>query len=234
MTTKRTQYRQSDSGLLGRVKRAKGGTTDLKRPIGYRSEDAFVGGDGIVDSFQNGWSPYLTNARIVVIYWGAAWGDPSTKPSADDLTAALTALIESRWGTQLNQDHGIGPMRLESIVKFTTSNPPVSFAESDVQRFVDARICDSTVPNADSLINRVYCVVMPFGHSFKDVGAQSTFHHSINLLLDTGTPVYYAWITNDGTLIGGNSVPKVFSHAVAEAVTDLSLFSGISLTGWWL
>jgi len=64
---------------------------------------------------------------------------------------------------------------------------------------------------------------MPTGHSSGDtpyVGQHQFFDFN-------GARAYWAWITNDGTLTGGNSIPKVISHELSEAFSDPDLGSGI-------
>src|SRR5260370_21323081 len=194
-----------------------------------------VAGDGVVYLLLDRPCSYLTNARIVLIYWGSAWGNALTTPSAGTFTSALSGIINGPWGTQLNQYHDIGPMSIESIAQFTNSDPPTTFTERDVQNFLEARILDGTVPKPNVKINRLYCVLMPTGRSSKDnpkdVGYHTTYTHRAGIFDIRGTPVYYAAITNDGSLTSINSIPKVFSHEVAEAVTDPHPFTGISLIG---
>lgn len=43
-----------------------------------------------------------------------------------------------------------------------------------------------------------------------------------------GSRAYWAWITNDGTLTGGNSIPKVLSHEICEACSDPDLGRALS------
>src|SRR5262249_50700257 len=72
-------------------------------------------------------------------------------------------------------------------------------------------------------IDRIYCVLMPTGHSSGDtpfVGQHQFSDHN-------GTRIYWCWVTNDGTLTGGNSIPKVLSHEIAETLSDPDVGTGI-------
>src|ERR1700739_2345272 len=66
-----------------------------------------------VTSEQDGGGPVLTAARVSLVYWGSAWANGTTNPSAAQFTAALTDLVTGPWGTQLNQYHGIGPSTID-------------------------------------------------------------------------------------------------------------------------
>ena len=65
---------------------------------------ALAGGPagGPVTSEQDGGGPVLTAARVSLVFWGSAWANPATSPSAAQFTAALTDLVTGPWGTQLN------------------------------------------------------------------------------------------------------------------------------------
>jgi len=48
----------------------------------------------------------------------------------------------------------------------------------------------------------------------------------LNYVRDNSVPVYLAWVLNDGTLTSANSVPKMFSHELAETLTDADISTG--------
>ncbi len=185
-----------------------------------------AGGDGQVTALHDGGGPVLQHTRIILIYWGNAWAAPATSPSHNDFTNTLSGIISGSWGTQLAQYRGIGPLSLEQVDLNTSSDPPTSFTDPEIWSMIDARITNGNVPAPSSSVDRIYCVLMPTGHSSGDtsfVGQHQANSHN-------GIPVYWAWVTNDGTLTGGNSIPKVFTHEVAEACSDPNLSTGITLT----
>jgi hypothetical protein len=182
-----------------------------------------AGGDGNVTSEQDGGGPVLNSARISLVFWGSAWSSAATSPTAQQFASALTDTVAGPWGTQLNQYHGIGPGAVDQVVVYTSSNPPAHFVESDIKSFVDARINDGTVIDANPAVQRVYAVLLPTGHSSSDT---SFVGRHQNYFRQNGDAVYYAWVTNDGTLTGGNSIPKVFSHELAETLSDPDVSTG--------
>lgn len=193
------------------------------RAAEFRDGAGGAGGDGNVTSEQDGGGPVLNQARISLVFWGSAWSSAATSPTAQQFASAITDIVAGPWGTQLNQYHGIGPSAVDQLVIYTSSDPPAHFVENDIKSFVDARINDGTVIAASQAVQRIYAVILPTGHS----SADTTFvgRHQ-NYFRQNGTAVYYAWITNDGTLTGGNSIPKVFSHELAEALSDPDVTTG--------
>jgi len=199
------------------------------RQIYQTREDAIAvggavpGGDGGVTAFHDNGGRILQHPRISLMFWGNAWTDPATVPSQADFTNAVSNLVYGPWGTQLSQYRGIGPLSLEDTVTVTSSDPPARFTDADVQSMIQAQITAGRVPAPDNALDRMYCVLMPTGHSSGDtpfVGQHQFFDFN-------GSRAYWAWITNDGTLTGGNSIPKVLSHEVCEACSDPDLGSGI-------
>jgi hypothetical protein len=216
-----TQPMQTKSnGGAGATKKPDGGVAVLDRP---EAAGGAGGGDGNVTSEQDGGGPALDSARISLVFWGKAWTNAATNPSSGQFATAITDIVTGPWGTQLNQYHGIGPSSVDQSVTYTLSDPPAQFKEGDIKTFVDDRINDGTITATNAAVQRIYAVLLPTGHSSSDtpyVGRHQDYARP------NGDFVYYAWITNDGTLTGGNSIPKVFSHELAETLSDPKVATG--------
>jgi acylphosphatase len=185
-----------------------------------------AGGDGNVTAEKDGGGKVLQQARIVLIYWGAAWADPATTPSANDFTNAIRNTVTGPWGAKLTQYRGASVGYVEGVDVNSGSDPASSFTDNQIWTMIDGRISSGNVPTPAKDIDRIYCVVMPTGHSSGDTSFVGQHQYRDR----NGIRVYWAWITNDGTLTGGNSVPKIFTHEVAEACSDPDLGTGITLT----
>jgi hypothetical protein len=212
---------------VGGVSAPHGGVPPLAATVEtLKAEGALVaGGDGNVTSIHDGGGRILANARIVLMFWGSTWANAGTTPSQADFTNALSGIIGGVWGTQLAQYRGVGPLVLEQVEQVAGSDPPTGFTDPDIRKMIDAEIDAGHVPAPSNSVDRVYCVLMPTGHSSTDtpfVGQHQFYDRSEGR-------VYWAWVTNDGTLTGGNSIPKVFSHEIAEACSDPDLGSGITV-----
>ena len=181
------------------------------------------GGDGGVTAFHDGGGRVLTSARIELIFWGDAWNNAVTVPSRTAVINALTGMVTGPWGTQLAQYRGIGPMSISGTHTITSSQPPTVFTDPVIKNMIEANINNGTLPAPSNSVDRIYAVLMPTGHSSGDtnfVGQHQFYDHN-------GQRVFWCWVTNDGTLTGGNSMPKVFSHEIAETVSNGDLSSGI-------
>jgi hypothetical protein len=138
---------------------------------------------------------------------------------------------------KLKQYGDIGKATLSGTDLNTLTDPPNSFADNDVIQMVKDRITGQKVPAPND--NLLYCVIIPQfvpstvppqPYSSKDHSKDVGWHHPFDM---NGTTVYYAWVMNDGSLTGGDSIPKVFSHELVESCTDpdTSSLSGIHVTG---
>lgn len=168
-------------------------------------------------------TPYLTNAHLTLIYWGAAWDRTSTRPSRDAITAALHDIISGPWGSQLSQYHHIGPSSIDQVVTDGATDPPSPLTDRDLKTFLEARINRHQVATPTRRVQRIYTVLLPAGIVASD---PSLTGQHLNYYRDDGAPVYLAWVLNDGTLTGANSIPKMFSHELAETLTDADVSTG--------
>jgi hypothetical protein len=193
------------------------------RPCPARAVSSdLAGGDGGVTAFHDYGGRILANCRIVLIFWGSAWANLATNPSQASFANALGDIVEGPWATQLAQYRGIGRISIDQTIIVSNSDPAVSFTNPQIQTLLNQLITAGTIPAPVNNVDRLYCVLMPTGHSSGDtnfVGQHQFFSYN-------GVRGYYAWISNDGTLTGGNSIPKVFSHEVAEACSDPDLGAG--------
>jgi hypothetical protein len=200
-----------------------GGVAPVSSAAQALTTPGLAGGDGGVTSVQDGGGPELTAAHVSLVFWGAAWSNPATAPTAAACESAMRSIVDGPWATQLNQYHGIGRPAIDQVVTFGSSEAPSGFVEADIRNFVDARINGADVIAPVDADQRIYVVLLPTGHSSTDtpfVGRHQDYTRA------DGTTVYYAWVTNDGTLTGGNSIPKVFSHELCEALTDPRVSTG--------
>jgi hypothetical protein len=176
----------------------------------------------------DGPSAYLTNAHISLIYWGAAWVQPTTKPSRRDCTAALRDIASGPWSSQLRQYHQASASSIDQVVTYTGTNPPARFTNRDMINFLDARINRNQVAAPAPHTPRIYTILLPPSAAAADPSLTG-FH--LYYIRDNSTPVYLAWVLNDGTLTSANSIPKLFSHELAETLTDADGTGAHVLTG---
>ena len=184
---------------------------------------AYLPANNLDGQTWNGPAPYLTNAPISLIYWGTAWDRPATRPSRADVTAALRDIVNGPWASQLRQYHHAGPSSIDQVVTDAGSDPPAHFTDGDITNFLEARVTRNQVSPPARRTQRIYAVLLPTGIVGSD---PSLTGRHLNYVRDNSTPVYLVWVLNDGTLTGANSIPKMFSHELAETLTDADISTG--------
>lgn len=168
-------------------------------------------------------TPYLTNAHISLVYWGKAWARTTTRPSQAQFTAALRDIVNGPWSSQLTQYHHVGVSSIDQVVTYAHSDAPAHFTDQDIRSFLEARINFAQVNPPAPHTCRVYAVLLPAGTVAAD--PSRTGEH-LNYVRENSAPVYLAWILNDATLTSANSIPKMFSHELAETLTDADVSTG--------
>jgi hypothetical protein len=109
-------------------------------------------------------------------------------------------------------------MSISGVVTITSSDPPTLFTDPAIKNMIETNINNGTLPAPSNSVDRIYTVLMPTGHSSGDtsfVGQHQFYDHS-------GQRVFWCWVTNDGSLTGGNSIPKVFSHEIGAKYPKIS------------
>ncbi len=203
------------------------------------AQHTFEAAAGSATTFTDKGGLVFTNIHLQLIFWGKQWGGDST-PSAQDIQDAVVSIIIGPYMSALSQYRNIGNATLSGTTLVTTSDPPNPFSSDDVADFIHGLIKAKTVPEPETNSQLLYCVFMPAGVHYNQpgiIGEHSFFiglDFNFPLDVDIG-PVYYAWVTNDGTL---DYVTTVFSHELAESCTDpagngIQGTSGVCPGGGW-
>jgi hypothetical protein len=170
-------------------------------------------GPGAV-TFQDKGGLVLQRVQVVLIFWGTAWTQ-NPIPSANAVINAIREILGGGYMAKLSQYRGIQKGTLVATDINGASSPNPQFTDNEVTGMIQARIANRNVPAPTA--NSLYVVLMPTTVSSKDhpqfIGLHGTF--SVG-----GTRTFFAWVMNDGTLNGNNSLPRVFSHELAEACSD--------------
>lgn len=162
------------------------------------------------------------NVHLHLIFWGKTWAVENTSPTAQDVSDAVVSIILGPYMSALSQYRNIGNALLAGTTLVTSSDPPNPFSDNDVAGFIHDLIQAKTVPEPETSQQLLYCVFMPVGvqHNQPDIIGEHSFffdfEYDFPFDVDIGN-VYYAWVTNDGTL---DSVTTIFSHELVESCTD--------------
>ena len=177
------------------------------------------GGDVSSATIVDGGGTVLTQVHVQLIFWGSAWTNPGTTPSAGAVTSAVQNVLTGPYMTKLSQYRGVGTGVLRGTTMVTGSNPPNPFTDQNVKDLVSNLIDGGTLPEPDDEgIQLLYCVIMPplVGFTNSNVIGEHTYDTDYDFPFDFDK-IWIAWVTNNGTLDG---VTTIFSHELAEAATD--------------
>jgi hypothetical protein len=177
-------------------------------------------GTGTSLSFHNG--AIATGAPVQLIFWGSAWNQPSTSPSAGNIIKAVQGLLSGPFMSGLRQ-YGVRRSPFRGAIVVTSPGPPTlpnkfSDVGGDVETLVNSLINDGKFPEPDEDGGRnIYCVFMPPNTAFNGpagvIGAHSSFNSGSVIDVDNA---WYAWIGN-GPLA---TMTRAFGHELVETCTD--------------
>jgi hypothetical protein len=182
------------------------------------------GDAGPATTVSNGGGPVIGNIQVNLIFWGSAWGDPSTSPGATDIENAVQTMLAGPYFAKLAQ-YGASSGAYAGTVMLTTSEPANPFSDASVGAMAWALIDNLTLPSPIALgpDNQLYCFLMPPGVT--PVNSQFTGEH--NFAPDPDPPpdgslfargnAYFAWIEYQSTL---DQFTQIISHELVEACSD--------------
>ena len=182
-------------------------------------DDAIFHGSGDAGAgttTSNGGGGTIGNVQVQLIFWGAAWNDPSNSPSAAQVTGAVASILSGPYMNKVGQ-YGAGAGTLAGSWILSAPEPNNPFGDSDVGDMAWSLIDDGHFPEPDDGgENQLLVFVMPPGvqSNGTNIGEHTTAHDTD---LFDGDDQPFAWVTNDGTL---DTVTQIFSHELVEAVSD--------------
>jgi hypothetical protein len=166
-----------------------------------------------------------TAVHVGLVFWGSVWGSTLTVPSMGNVIDAVINILSGNYldGLAQYRNCGTNGRTLLSVsyisyqVRNSPANPPNPFSEQDVQNFIQDALSQNLI--AISVLDPAHliCVIMPPKVNYTDSSLGG--NHSFLRANDPFIPIktHYSWVGNDGTL---NFVSSLFSHELAEAMTD--------------
>ena len=120
------------------------------------------------EKIKNKGGPILKNAKVVLIFWGKDWNNPSIDVSKERIETAIQNIINSEYYSKLNQYHGRHtddgiqkPAYLKSVVN-NTSPLPHEFKEKDLKVAIRDSIDNGSVPDFRTFNNgQIIYIVIP-------------------------------------------------------------------------
>ena len=164
-------------------------------------------------TLSNGGGPIAVGSPVQLIFWGNAWNDPSTSPSAAQLTADVQSILAGPWRAGLRQ-YGVGRIPFGGAAIVGNWQPPATFSQGDVGSLVLTLIDGGAyVPGELNL----YVVMMPPNTNYGPGGVTGQ-HWAFSYVdpLVGSDPAWVAFVlfNVESTMTG------TFSHELAEMLTD--------------
>lgn len=154
---------------------------------------------------------------VQLIFWGSAWNQPATTPSAASIVAAVQTILAGPYLSGLRQ-YGVKRCPFGGSIVVTLPSPPTTFNDGDVQDLIWALIDDNRFPEPDDPGGRnLYAVFMPPGTTYGPGGARGA--HSVATDYDFPFDVDHAWVAWIGNSTLGQ-ITSTFCHELVEMCTD--------------
>jgi hypothetical protein len=167
---------------------------------------------------SNGGGAIGTGLPVQLIFWGSAWNQASTSPSAGTIVASVQNILRGPWMSGLRQ-YGIRRCNFGGSIVVTSPGPPSTYNDSNVQDLIWALIDDSNFPEPDDSGRRIlYMVFMPPGTTYGPGGIRGK--HLVASDFDFPADIDHAWVGFVVSSTQLNTILSTFTHELAEMCTD--------------
>lgn len=109
-----------------------------------------------------GGGPTAAGSGVELIFWGSAWNDPATTPSAARLTADVQSMLSGPWRAGLRQ-YGIGAIPFMGAMTVTQPAPPANFDDGDIDSLFLRLVGGGAIPAG---LVTLFIVLMPPGTNY--------------------------------------------------------------------
>jgi len=169
-------------------------------------------------STSNGGGAIGTGIPVQLIFWGSAWNQASTSPSAGAILGQLKTILRGPWASGLRQ-YGVRRCNFGGAIVVTSPAPPATYSDSDIKDLIWALIDDNKFPEPDEPGGRnIYMVLMPPGTSYGPGGIRGK--HLVADDYDFPFDIDHAWV---GFILFNSAIGQItstFCHELAETCTD--------------
>jgi hypothetical protein len=167
---------------------------------------------------SNGGGAIGTGLPVQLIFWGGAWNQAATNPSAGAILGSVQTILRGPWMSGLRQ-YGVRRCNLGGAIVVTGPAPPGTYKDSDIQDLIWALIDDNKFPEPDDPGGRmIYMVFMPPGTTYGPGGIRGK--HVVASDYDFPFDTDHAWV---GFVVFNSSIGQItstFCHELAETCTD--------------
>jgi hypothetical protein len=167
---------------------------------------------------SNGGGAIGTGLPVQLIFWGSAWNQAATSPSAGAILSSVQTILRGPWMAGLRQ-YSVRRCNFGGAIVVTSPAPPGTYNDGDVQDLVWALIDDNKFPEPDDSGGRIiYMVFMPPGTTYGPGGIRGK--HLVASDYDFPFDIDHAWV---GFVVFNSSIGQItstFCHELAETCTD--------------
>jgi hypothetical protein len=169
-------------------------------------------------SVSNGGGAIGTGLPVQLIFWGNAWNQAATSPSASAVVSAVQNILRGPWMSGLRQ-YGIRRCSFGGAIVVTSPGPPGTYNDSDIQDLIWALIDDNKFPEPDDPGGRnLYMVFMPPGSTYGPGGIRGKHLDATDF--DLPADLDHAWVGFICTNASIDQLTSTFCHELAEMCTD--------------
>jgi hypothetical protein len=167
---------------------------------------------------SNGGGAIGTGLPVQLIFWGGAWNQPATSPSAGAILASVQTILRGPWMSGLRQ-YGVRRCNLRGAMVVTGPTAPGTYNDNDIKDLIWALIDDNKFPEPDDSGGRIiYMVFMPPGTTYGPGGIRGK--HLVASDFDFPADNDHAWV---GFVVFNAAIGQItstFCHELAETCTD--------------
>ena len=167
---------------------------------------------------SNGGGAIGTGLPVQLIFWGSAWNQSATNPSAAAILGQVQTILRGPWMSGLRQ-YGVRRCNLKGAIVVTGPAPPATFKDNHVEDMVWALIDDNVFPEPDESGGRIiYMVFTPPGSIYGPGGIRGKHLDSTDF--DPPFDTDHAWV---GFVLFNSAIGQItstFCHELAETCTD--------------
>jgi virginiamycin B lyase len=164
--------------------------------------------------------PVLTNARVLLIYWGAAWKDANGNPiqMATNIQDGIDSILNnSPYMSRLAQYRGIGNATHPATFYINTT-PPNPFTVRNVEQMLAVNLLNGMLPPPTDPQYLYYVVTPPNVNNGQGYGGFHYYGKYFGAKVHYGFGTIPSYLTTDPARLDFATV--IFTHELVEAASD--------------
>jgi hypothetical protein len=181
-------------------------------------------------TLTNGGGRVVTNARLVLLFWGEFW--QAASPSVTEISTAVGDIIQSPYLSELTQ-YGFANLTLGPVDIVLSPGPSFpTFSTDNVRDMVWDLIDAGRYPEpGEDGGDIVYMVFMPAGTQYEDPKDDAAHTVATDYDFPGGTDIAWVGFVNYPKVPSLDEILAPFSHELVETISDPEPTSGWTAAG---